>query len=299
MNLGVVESLVIEPGAGSRSVLREILWQAGMRRVTQLDDVPAADATELANADMILIGVDAPGPAALQMIGRIRHRASAANPFASVFATQFEPTPERVSGALAAGVDTILNKPVSLATLRQRITAHVAQPRDWLVSAGYIGPVRATGPGSGRGTRITAPHVVRLKATGASNDEIRIAVDTAWSDVARQRTLHTAYQVAFRVARAEAAPADPDAIADLKGLSALLRDLIPRIEPQDRRFEAQVAADELLARVSVLPAAVVPRAASLDAAVRLAAEILTIAVGKGQPDRAAAEIRAAARAGVQ
>lgn len=299
LNLGSVEGILIEPGAGSRSALREILWQVGVRKILQVEDVPPAGSDELANVDMIVIGVDDPGPDAVAMIGNVRQRASAANPFATVFATQFEPTHERIAGALAAGADTVLNKPLSIATLRQRMAVHVAGPRDWLVSASYIGPARASGPGSGSGTRIAAPHVVRMKATGVPADEIRVAVDSAWTDVARQRLLHSAYQIGFRVARAEAAPADLQVLADLKGVAALVRDLMPRVEPQERRFEAQVAADELLARIRNLPVSDAARRASLDAAVRLAAEILCLSVGKGQPERAAAEIRAAARAGVQ
>ena len=299
VDLGTIEGILIEPGAGSRSALREILWQAGVRKILQMEEMPAPDTAELANADMIVIGVDASAPDAVALIGSVRHRASVANPFATIFATQFEPTHERIAGAMSAGVDTVLNKPLSIAALRQRMAAHVASRRDWLVSASYIGPIRATGQGSGPGTRLPAPHVVQMKATGATTDAIRVAVDIAWTDVARQRVLHTAYQIAFRVARVEAVPTDRQAQADLKGVGALVRDLMPRIEPAELRFEAQIAADELLARLSGLPASGVARATSLDAAVRLAAEILCLSVGKGQPDRAAVEVRAAALAGVQ
>jgi hypothetical protein len=297
VDLGAIEGILIERGAGSRSALRDVLWQIGVRRILQFEEVPPAGLAELASVELIMIGLDAGAPNAVTMIKQVRHRASAANPFASIFATQFEPTRDTLVGALAAGADTVLNKPLSVAMLRDRMAAHIVAARNWLVSASYIGPERPSGPGSGAGTRVAAPHVMQLTAQGASTTSVQGAVDSAWVEVARHRALHTAYQIAFRVARVDAAPSDPEAIAELKPIAGMLRDLIPRIEPSDRRFEAQVAADELLARISVLPASMPARVGTLDAAVRLAAEILCFTVGKGQADRAAAEIRVAARSG--
>jgi DNA-binding NarL/FixJ family response regulator len=298
MNLSTTEGILIEPGAGSRSALREVMWRAGVRRIVQFDDMPSAKSEEFASADVILIGLDGTTPEALSIVRQVRQRVSAANPFAFVFATHFGPTRESIIGALEAGVDTVLGKPLSAATLSQHVAAQIASPRKWLVSSNYVGPERAAGPGSGQGTRLTAPHVLQLKTSGASSKEIQDAVRKTWTEVAQHRALHTAYQVGVWVARAEAAPTDPAAIADLKLLGPMLTDLMPQIEDPDRRFEAQIAADELLARVSNLPVAAAARVASLSPALVLAAQILCLTVGRGQVDRAVGEIRAVARSGL-
>lgn len=298
MNLDTAEGILIEPGAGSRSALREVMWRTGVRRIVQFDDIPPVRSEELATADVILIGLDGATSEALSVIRKVRQWASTANPFAFVFATQFEPTREAIVGALEAGVDTVLGKPLSVATLRQHMTTQIAAPRQWLVSSGYVGPERRTGPGSGRGTRLAAPHLLQMKSAGVPVGQIQDAVRRTWTEVAQHRALHSAYQVGFWVARAEAAPTDPAAIADLKLLGPLLTELMPQIEDPDRRFEAQIAADELLARVSFLPAAAAARVASLTPALALAAKILCLTVGRGQVERAVGEIRAAVRSGL-
>jgi CheY-like chemotaxis protein len=298
MNLDTTEGILIEPGAGSRSALREVMWRSGVRNIVQFDGIPSARAEEFATADMIVIGLDGTTPETLAIIRQIRQWASTANPFAFVFATQFEPTREAILGALEVGVDTVLGKPLSAATLRQHMTTQLATPRRWLVSSNYVGPERRTGPGSGKGTRLAAPHLLQLKSAGASAADIQDAVRRTWTDVAQHRALHSAYQVGFWVARAEAAPTDPATNADLKLLGPLLTELMPQIEDPDRRFEAQIAADELLARVSFLPVAATARVAALGPVMTLAAKILCLTVGGGQVDRAVTEIRAAVRSGL-
>ena len=212
-----------------------------------------------------------------------------------MFATHFEPTREAISGALEAGVDMILGKPLSTAVLHQRMGVHLAAPRKWMVSSSYIGPERPAGPGSGTGTRLAAPHLLQMKAAGARVEDIRAAVESTKAQVVQQRKLHLAYQTAFVVARAEVAPTDPAALAELKQLRPMIRELLPQIEDPDRRFGAQVAADELLARLSHLSSGAQATAMSYGPAVALAAQVFCLAVGRGQVHRAVTEIRAAAK----
>jgi DNA-binding response OmpR family regulator len=166
MDLSRTEAVLVELGAGSRSALREVIWRTGIRRIVQMNEIPSPKSEEFLNADVIVIGADGPGPESLSLIRQIRQSASTANPFAFVFATHFEPTREAISGALEAGVDMILGKPLSTAVLHQRMGVHLAAPRKWMVSSSYIGPERPAGPGSGTGTRLAAPHLLQMKAAG-------------------------------------------------------------------------------------------------------------------------------------
>lgn len=293
VDLSKTEAVLVELGAGSRSALREVVWRTGIRRIVQMDEIPSPKSEEFLNADVILIGADGPGPESLSLIRKIRQSASTANPFAFVFATHFEPTREAITGALEAGVDMILGKPLSTAVLHQRMGVQMASPRKWLVSSNYIGPERPAGPGSGTGTRLA--DLLQLKAAGARVEDIRAAVESSKAQVVEQRKLHLAYQTAFVVARAEVAPTDPAALAELKLLRPMIQELLPQIEDPDRRFEAQIAADELLARLSHLASGVQANAMSYGPAVTLAAQVFCLAVGRGQVERAVTEIRAAAK----
>jgi DNA-binding response OmpR family regulator len=295
MDLSRTEAVLVELGAGSRSALREVIWRTGIRRIVQMDEMPSPKSEEFLNADVILIGADGPGPESLSLIRQIRQSASTANPFAFVFATHFEPTREAITGALEAGVDMILGKPLSTAVLHQRMGVQMASARKWMVSSNYIGPERPAGPGSGQGTRLAAPHLLQMKAAGARVEDIRAAVESTKAQVVQQRKLHLAYQTAFVVARAEVAPTDPAALAELKQLRPMIQELLPQIEDPDRRFEAQIAADELLARLSHLSSGAEANAMSYGPAVALAAQVFCLSVGRGQVERAVTEIRAAAK----
>ena len=93
VNFGEVAVLLADPDKGSRSAIREILFERGCRNFRMGSTLAEIDeALREGRADMLICGTEFPDGDACKFIAAIRHSEIGANPFIPVIATTWDPT---------------------------------------------------------------------------------------------------------------------------------------------------------------------------------------------------------------
>ena len=198
-----IELLVIDPTPGSRDSVRSILHNQGFRKMQLGGSLEEMRAYLLENTpDLLISEIELGDGNACSVIAAVRHRKIGTNPFLPVIALTWEPTPDLVRGAVNAGVDDLITKPISTVQIVNRINALITARKPFVVTSDYIGPDRR-GKEAERGTpipRVEVPNVLRAKATGEKiADNLQTAIDATFAEINIQRLDRYAVQIGFLI----------------------------------------------------------------------------------------------------
>lgn len=125
---------------------------AEVEHVWHLHDLPAA--ISAMDPDLLLLEADTDEGGVLDLVRKVRRHRVGPDPTVFVFTMRSTVTPDCLQRHAAAGVDTLLDKPLSQKVLIDHITRCAGRPRLCVLTAAYIGPERR------RGDRPAAPGTV-------------------------------------------------------------------------------------------------------------------------------------------
>lgn len=133
--------LIVDDSAHMRSILRTILLGFGSRRIAEASD--GAEGLELftqGHPDIIITDWEMPVLSGPEMIQLIRNPNAAHNAFVPIILLTAYSERRRMLQAKGFGVHEILRKPVSPASLYQRVRSILLEPREFLRTPFYFGP---------------------------------------------------------------------------------------------------------------------------------------------------------------
>jgi Response regulators consisting of a CheY-like receiver domain and a winged-helix DNA-binding domain len=250
----LVDVAIIDTQHNTLRVLREVLSRLGLKRVETYSSArDAAEAMRSATPDLILLDADGDEAEALRLIRSLRNEPDTRNPYASIVATTWQPTPLLLMRVTNAGADDLLVKPVSPKQVQDRLTTLIEARKKFVVTADYTGPDRRKSPREGALVPLLdAPNTLRLKATNRwAHINARQLMAEANHFVHEQKLLRTSVQVAFLVEFAApglaARPAERSALDHLGRVPAFLDDLLRRLDEGSEPGPADAAAKSLKA----------------------------------------------------
>jgi len=135
--------LVVDDNEYMRRVICEFLRV--MRIGTIKDATNGAEALDLLRSfqpDLIFVDWRMERLDGLEFVKRVRTDPGSANPYVPIIMVTGYADGTRVKAARDAGVNELLVKPVSLATLAQRVAVALLEPRPFIRVSGYYGPDR-------------------------------------------------------------------------------------------------------------------------------------------------------------
>lgn len=243
LDLSRAEVMIVNPSRGLQQILRQVLWDVGLRRL-RVATAGGAAFRELADepADLIFVDfvlADGPGTA---FVRRLRRMPDSPAPFCPVIMTIAHPTREKILAARDNGADEVVTRPVTVRGVMQKLVAVVDRPRGMVLAPGYIGPDRRRGAAPGR------PPADRRERGGALSFEVAamplLQMKQRGERAAAERLVTDARQL-LRALRTRWIDSDLDGLAGLLAgvptgaeLEALRPELLLRLEA------ARLALDE-------------------------------------------------------
>lgn len=145
-----VEIFIVDGDMSARQGVRHILFNAGCRNIRVGDD--GKEFIEVLNQyspDLIVTELRLPDGAATALIRKIRKGELGHNPFVPIILMVAEDEDAKaIRTALDAGIDDVVPKPISNASLMQRINRIIEKRRPYVVTDTYVGPKRAQDEGA-------------------------------------------------------------------------------------------------------------------------------------------------------
>ena len=138
-----LHALVVKDNEYMRRVLCEFLRILRIGTIKDASD--GAEAVEIMRSfrpDLILVDWRMARIDGFELVKRVRTGADSVNPYVPIIMVTGYADGARVKAARDAGVSDLLVKPISLATLAQRIEAVFYEPRPFIKISGYFGPDR-------------------------------------------------------------------------------------------------------------------------------------------------------------
>lgn len=228
-SLSKISVMLFDPVPANRRHSRDALLTLGVRDLELPKSLEAAR-TLLALNDFNLLILDATDGAdrICGTISELRHGSLGGNPFIVILATMWNHSAGLVRKLVDAGVDDVVQQPVSAGLLQTRIRQQVYARKLFVVTATYIGPDRRGDHRTQSGdVCISVPNSLREKLVGtASAAMIADAITKARAVVTRQRVAQAAFKITvycalLREAR-ESGPAVQSDIAAMKSTVANL-----------------------------------------------------------------------------
>jgi CheY-like chemotaxis protein len=143
MAVGSVSALILDDNAHMRGLLRAILSSFNVRQVEEASD--ALDALQVlrnATLDMAFVDFRLTGLDGLEFCRLVRTASDSPNPYLPIIMVTAYSERSRVLGAINAGVDEFLVKPVRAVDVASRLNAVIERRRPFVRSADYFGPDR-------------------------------------------------------------------------------------------------------------------------------------------------------------
>jgi len=125
---------------------------AQVEHVWHLHDMPGVIAAT--DPDLLLLEADTDEAGVLALVRRVRRHRIGPDPAVFIFTMRSTVTPDCVQRHAQAGVDTLLDKPLSQKVLTEHVTSCARRPRLCVLTPAYIGPERR------RSDRVAAPGTV-------------------------------------------------------------------------------------------------------------------------------------------
>jgi DNA-binding response OmpR family regulator len=163
-DLASCDIFLVDHDLNSRSSVRNILHNHGFRELRQGKTVEEIREVLSKRVPDLLIGsYDLKDADFMECIQEIRQGKLGSNPFLPIITLVEEPTPEVVTRVVESGTDTVIAKPISTAQMLDRINDLIESRKQFIMSDGYIGPVRRKDSGT---PGVDAPNTLKAKAKG-------------------------------------------------------------------------------------------------------------------------------------
>ncbi|MFC1673473.1 two-component system response regulator [Pseudomonadota bacterium] len=138
-----VDLIVIDPSRSIRQALTDILFNQGFRKIRLGESLADLNTkVDIGMPDLVISDDHLPDGDLCDLIQSLRHHDVGHNPFVSIIATTWKPTPESVSRIVQTGVDDLVIKPLAPSTLFNHIKAQIDHRKPFVVTSSYIGPDR-------------------------------------------------------------------------------------------------------------------------------------------------------------
>jgi DNA-binding response OmpR family regulator len=235
-DLSQIDCILFEPETNVRHLLRDALGRLRIQRTEvfgHIEDVRKAFQT--GNPDLLIADATSPETETFRLVQAVRHSVIGGNPFIGIIVTAFHPTKMLLAKVTNCGADALLVKPVAFRQIQERINALIDQPRNFVVTADFVGPDRRKSPReSSQLPLLEVPNTLRMKATGTfaranSHDLIECRI----GEINEQKLLRQAFQAAFLIEFAIPGlvtdMSDRMALDHLQRVGPVLEDLIHRL----------------------------------------------------------------------
>ena len=237
---GDAEIILVEQKPEVLRAIRQELRDRGSRNVTgtrSLNELQDRSAVEL--FDLMICNVDGEHQDFVEFNQVIRQGQHGPNPYVVTIGVTEIATEENIKRVMAAGIDSILLKPLSLAAVLDRISALVRLRKSFVVSSDYIGPDRRLRPRQEVCLPlIDVPNTLKDRIED-SYDEARIREAIAATNVKvnRQRTTQDAVlinQIVQQIVPCyDTGRVDDSILAHLLHLQRAAQDIAQRMEETD------------------------------------------------------------------
>jgi two-component system chemotaxis response regulator CheY len=148
-----LEVTIVDPNVFSRQVLRSLLNAIGVlsENIKELPDAETAlDDLKHFTPDLILAEITLPGMDGIAFVEAVRRIEDDAKCYVPIIVCTAHTEERRVLACRDAGAHEVLNKPMSVKTLYQRIVSVIERPRSFVVASVYAGPDRRRREGAGK-----------------------------------------------------------------------------------------------------------------------------------------------------
>ena len=127
--------------------VRRLMWSAlkqiGFEIVQDCSTLQEAlDFLMISSPDLMIVDIDIDLEQVCAKISDIRNQAIGHDPFLVIIATTWNPSEETIRRVLNAGADDIVNKPISVQLLLNRVSNLIRNRKDFIVTTSYVGPDR-------------------------------------------------------------------------------------------------------------------------------------------------------------
>ncbi len=133
--------MIVDPGSYSRSLLRDVLCSLGVNDLITADSCAHARSALLSRHRDVIFLADTAGDIAA-FVRALRRDTGTRNITVPVFLIAAGIQQSDIARARDAGMNGIIVKPVSVATVERKLKAALEAPRDWVASMEFIGPDR-------------------------------------------------------------------------------------------------------------------------------------------------------------
>jgi two-component system, chemotaxis family, chemotaxis protein CheY len=136
-------ALIVDDCTHMRTIVSTILRGVGFGRVREAVDGAEA-LSELRNADYDFLIMDYAMPTldGIEVTQMLRTSSDSPAPYIPIIMMTAHTERARILGARDAGISELISKPMSAATLINRLAAVVDRPRSWIRATNYTGPCR-------------------------------------------------------------------------------------------------------------------------------------------------------------
>ena len=205
INLENIEVVVIDPDRSIRQMIRNILSDAGVKRIevgATMADLMAS--LQVGTPDLLIADHNLEGGVFCDFVHRLRHHETTHNPFMPIIATAWNPTHDVIREIIQSGVDHIITKPLSASQLTNRIKVIARARKPFVVTSQYIGPDRRGDERESEIERVRVPNTLHTKAVAGKTpdmDLVQSEIDRCITSINTQKLDRNAQQVAFLVER--------------------------------------------------------------------------------------------------
>jgi two-component system, chemotaxis family, chemotaxis protein CheY len=144
-DLSKLELTIIDPNSFSRQILRSLLNAVGVpsSAIREMSDAETAlSALEHFTPDIILSEISLPGMDGIAFIEAVRHLEDDSKCYVPIIVCTAHTDQQRVLACRDAGAHEVMNKPMSVKALYQRIVSVIEHPRSFVLAPVYAGPDR-------------------------------------------------------------------------------------------------------------------------------------------------------------
>ena len=173
--------VLLESNSELRRLMKSALLGIGFGHVHHCRSIEQVREAALApvKPDIFVLDLDNESDAICEMIGDIRHSRLGNNPYVIIIGMTLNPEEPVIQSVLNAGTDDVVRKPVSAKILTERISYLAKNRKDFVATAGYVGPQRAKGvrPEMEEAAQIKVPNSLSVKVSGKNltkSDETEI-----------------------------------------------------------------------------------------------------------------------------
>lgn len=196
--LGDVVTVVADQDDARLAWLLPAMIEWGLERLTHTPDADdTIEAVGQGVADLVLLDADRSDRDMSEILRDVRYSRIGKNPFLISITLMANPTGERVTRMLDAGVDFIVTDPLTPESVWARLCACIEARRPFVVVRDYVGPDRRKNLRAGRGPNtIEVPNTLGDKARGRYGAETaRRAIASKQAEVISRWAGENAFRV--------------------------------------------------------------------------------------------------------